>query len=49
MQFYDTYSNVLDQQQQQQFASIFLSYDNYYCNCVQPTNYTELEELAFPL
>ena len=33
----------------QQFASIFLSYDNFSLNCVQPTNYIELEKLAFPL
>ena len=27
----------------------FLSYDNFSLNCVQPTSYIELGELAFPL
>ena len=36
-----TKMNCLDQS--------FLSYDNFELNCVQPTNYIELDELAFPL
>lgn len=40
-------NNVLAQQQQQhkQFASGFLSFDNFKWIFVQPTNYIELEEL----